>query len=290
MERDKVVRQTHTEGIAHAAFFFAAMISVGAVAAICVFIMAGGMPAMLRIGVLPFITGRVWRPEQEVFGILPMIAASLCVTFVSLVLAVCPALMTAVFIARYASRGVKEVCYQAVSLLAGIPSVVYGYFGLTAVVPLASMAAGGSGSSILSAGIVLAMMIIPTITNIAVSSLEAVPPLYAEGSLALGVCRERGIFLVEMRAARSGITSGIVLGISRAIGETMAVIMVAGNQCAMPSSLFRGARTMTSNIALEMGYAAGLHRGALLATAVVLFVFCLVINALFMMLKARKER
>lgn len=265
------------------------MISVAAVAAICVFIMQGGMPTMISIGILPFITGRVWRPEQEIFGILPMIAASLCVTFVALVLAVCPALMTAVFIARYASPKIKQVCAQAVSLLAGIPSVVYGYFGLTVVVPVVAMMAGGSGSSILAAGIVLAMMIIPTITNITVSSLEAVPPYYAEGSLALGVCRERGIFLVEMRAARSGITSSIVLGISRAIGETMAVIMVAGNQCAMPSSLFRGARTLTSNIALEMGYATGVHRGALLATAVVLFVFCLVVNAVFMLLKARKE-
>lgn len=234
--------------------------------------------------------GRIWRPEQEVFGILPMISTSVLVTFTALLLAVVPSLMTAVFIARYATPNIRVVLMQALSLLAGIPSVVYGYFGLTVIVPLISVAAGGSGASILAAGIVLAIMIVPTIASVAVSSLEAVMPLYLEGSLALGASRERGIFLVEMRAAKSGITSGVVLGVSRAVGETMAVIMVAGNQCVIPRTILRGGRTLTANIALEMGYATGVHRGALLGTAVVLFAFCLAVNALFMILKARGEK
>lgn len=282
--------QRHIESAAHTAFLMASLLSVGSVVAICVFILAGGLPTIRRIGVLPFITGQRWKPEQEVFGILPMITTSLLVTLTALFFAVGPSLMMAVFIARYAKGKVKAAGTQSLELLAGIPSVVYGYFGLTAIVPIVSKIAGGSGSSLLTAGAVLAMMIIPTISSVALSSLEAVPPLFIEGSLALGAPRERGIFLVEMRAAQSGITSGIVLGVSRAIGETMAVIMVAGNQCIMPKSLLRGGRTLTANIALEMGYATGEHRGALLATAVVLFVFCLIVNAVFMLLKSRRER
>lgn len=276
------------EKAARAAFFATAMLGVGAVTAVAAFILAGGIPTLHQLGVIPFVTGRVWRPEQDVFGILPMAAGSLAVTGTALVLSLPMSLMAAVFIARYASPSLKAVCTQAVAVLAGIPSVVYGYFGLVAVVPAVSYIAGGSGASVMAAGLVLAMMVSPTMVSVSASSLEAVPSLYIEGAEALGATRERGIFTVELRAASSGIMSAVLLALSRAVGETMAVIMVAGNQCAMPRSLLRGTRTLTANIALEMGYASGTHRGALMATAVVLFVLSLAINAIFMIARRRK--
>lgn len=270
------------EGAARSAFLAAALVGVGLVAAVAAFIIAGGIPTLHRLGIIPFVTGRIWRPEQDVFGILPMTAGSFAITGTALVLSLPMSLMAAVFIARYASPRLAAICTQAVAILASIPSVVYGYFGLVAVVPSVAYFAGGSGASVLAAGIVLAMMISPTIVSVSSSSILAVPSLYIEGAQALGATRERGIFTVELRAASSGIVSAILLAMSRAIGETMAVIMVAGNQCAMPRSILRGSRTLTANIALEMGYAAGAHRGALMATAVVLFVLSLVINAIFM--------
>ena len=175
----------------------------------------------------------------------------------------------------------------AVELMAGIPSIVYGFFGLMVIVPVIQRLTGTSGKSLLTASILLGIMILPTIISVAESSLNAVPNSYYEGSLALGATHERSVFSAVLPAAKSGVMSGVILGVGRAIGETMAVIMIAGNQAIMPSGLLKGLRTMTANIVLEMGYASGLHREALIATGVVLFVFILIINTCFSLLKRR---
>ena len=266
-------------------FLGAACISVGAVILICIFMFANGIPAMVKIGFGKFIFGIKWKPELDMFGIFPMIMGSIAVTALAIVLGVPVGIMTAVFLARFCPKHIYPVLKSGVDLLAGIPSVVYGFFGLTAIVPLIGKAAGGSGTSILAASIVLAIMILPTIIGVSETAIRAVPSGYYEGSLALGACRERSVFFAELPAARSGIIAGIILGIGRAVGETMAVIMVAGNQAVMPRGIFKGVRTLTANIVLEMGYAAGLHREALIATAVVLFFFILLINMIFMIAK-----
>ena|SRR5574344_236710 len=266
-------------------FLGAACMSVGAVILICFFMFANGIPAMVKIGFGKFIFGMKWKPELDMFGIFPMIMGSIAVTVLAIVLGVPVGIMTAVFLARFSPKHIYPVLKSGVDLLAGIPSVVYGFFGLTAIVPLIGKAAGGSGTSILAASIVLAIMILPTIIGVSETAIRAVPSGYYEGSLALGACRERSVFFAELPAARSGIIAGIILGIGRAVGETMAVIMVAGNQAVMPRGIFKGVRTLTANIVLEMGYAAGLHREALIATAVVLFFFILLINMIFMIAK-----
>lgn len=266
-------------------FLTAACVSVLAVILICVFIFANGIPAIVKIGFKEFIFGMQWAPEQDIYGIFPMIIGSIVVTLGALVLGVPLGILTAVFLARFCPPSIYSPLRKGVDLLAGIPSVVYGFIGLTAVVPLIRHFAGGSGSSILAASIVLAIMILPTIAGVSETALRAVPSGYYEGSLALGACRERSIFFVELPAAKSGIMAGIILGLGRAIGETMAVIMVAGNQAVMPRGLAKGVRTMTANVVLEMGYASGLHRDALIATAAVLFVFILIINLIFMIAK-----
>ncbi len=268
-------------------FLFSACLSVGAVILICFFIFSNGIPAIIKIGFWDFIFGMKWTPEIEVFGIFPMIIGSIVITIGAIILGVPLGVITAVFLARFCPPKIYVPMKRGVELLAGIPSVVYGFFGLTAIVPVIRHYAGGSGSSILAASIVLAIMILPTITGTSEAALRAVPSCYYEGSVALGACKERSVFFVELKAARSGIVAGIILGVGRAIGETMAVIMVAGNQAVLPRGLTKGIRTMTANIVLEMGYAAGLHRQALIGTAVVLFFFILVINMIFMI--AKKE-
>ena len=269
-------------------FLAAACVSIAATITICIFLFANGVPAMLKIGLKNFIFGLKWKPSIDLYGIFPMIVGSITVTLVALILGVPLGLFTAVFLARYCPKQLYNFFESGVKLLAGIPSVVYGFFGLTVIVPAIRNIFGGNGTSILAASIVLAIMILPTIISVSESSIRAVPSLYFEGSLALGACKERSIFLVELKAAKSGIMSGISLAVGRAIGETMAVVMVAGNQAVIPNSITSGVRTLTSNIVMEMGYAAGLHREALIATAVVLFVFILIINTLFSILK-RKE-
>jgi len=272
---------------AKAIFMLAACVSILSVALICVFLFANGIPGMTEIGVLKFLTGTTWKPGNNIFGIFPMILGSIYVTAGALILGVPIGIITAIFMSRFASGRIVKYLNQAVALLAGIPSVVYGFFGLVVIVPLIRDIFGGSGTSMLAASIILGIMILPTIISISVPALNAVPQSYYEGALALGSTHERAVFRIILPAAKSGVTAAVVLGVGRAIGEAMAVMMVAGNQARMPKGLFQGVRTLTSNIVMEMGYAADLHREALIATAVVLFVFILIINLLFSALKRR---
>lgn len=268
-------------------FFLAAFTSVLAVALICIFLFAGGVPAMAEIGFGDFIFGRKWKPGNNLYGIFPMIMGSICVTGVALLIGVPIAIFTSVFMAAYCPKKIYRLCQAAVNLMSGVPSVVYGFFGLVLIVPTMNELTGRDGSTMLTASILLAIMILPTIIGVAETAIRSVPEHYYEGSLALGATKERSLFFVVLPAARSGVIAGVVLGIGRAIGETMAVIMVAGNQARMPAGLFKGIRTMTANIVLEMGYAADLHREALIATGVVLFVFILIINLVVTLLNRR---
>ena len=278
------------ERAAQALFAVAASVSVLAVALICLFIFANGVPPMMKIGVLDFLTGQKWKPGNDVFGVLPMIMGSLYVTAGALVIGVPPGILTAIYLSRFAKPKTVKLLRPAVSLLAGIPSVVYGFFGLVVLVPAIREIFGGSGSSILAASLLLGMMILPTVISLSESALNAVPASYYEGALALGATHERTVFRVVLPAAKSGVMAGMVLAIGRAIGEAMAVMMVAGNQARLPAGILKGVRTLTSNIALEMGYAAELHRDALIATGVVLFVFILMINLLMSIIKRRAAK
>ncbi len=273
----------------HGVFLFCACVSILAVALICVFLFANGIPAMKEIGLFDFLLGKRWKPGNDIYGILPMILGSVYVTAGAVVIGVPIGILAAVFMTRFCPDRLRRLLKPAVDLLAGIPSVVYGLFGLMVIVPTIRRIFGGSGTSMLAASIVLGIMILPTIISVSESSLGAVPESYYEGARALGASHERAVFLTVLPAAKSGVLAGVILGIGRAIGETMAVIMVAGNQAAMPGGLLKGVRTMTANIVLEMGYAADLHREALIATAVVLFVFILIINLSFSILKRRSE-
>lgn len=270
-------------------FLISALASIFAVAMICIFLFANGLPAIGEIGVFKFLLGKTWKPGNDIYGILPMILGSIYVTAGAIVVGVPIGILTAVFMARFCPKKLYKVIKPAIDLLAGIPSVVYGFFGLVVIVPIMSDLFGGSGKSIATASILLGIMILPTIIGVSESAINAVPDSYYEGALALGASHERSVFFATLPAAKSGILAGVILGIGRAIGETMAVIMVAGNQARMPKGLLQGARTMTANIVLEMGYAADLHREALIATAVVLFVFILIINLSFSLLKRRSE-
>lgn len=264
-------------------FLIAACVSILAVVMICLFLFANGIPAIGKIGFFKFLTGEVWRPSNDIYGILPFILGSLYVTAGAIIIGVPIGIMTAVFMARFCPKKLHRILKPAIDLLAGIPSVVYGFFGLVMIVPV-------TGSSIITASVILAIMILPSVISVSESALRAVPESYYEGSLALGATHERSVFSVLLPAASSGVFAGVVLGIGRAIGETMAVMMVAGNNTGMPKSIFKGVRTLTSNIAMEMGYATDLHREALIATGVVLFVFILIINFCSSMLKRRNGR
>lgn len=271
------------EKVMSGVFLAAACVSILAVAMICLFLFANGIPAMGKIGFLKFLTGDEWRPSNDIYGILPFILGSLYVTAGAIILGVPIGIMTAVFMARFCPKKLHKILKPAIDLLAGIPSVVYGFFGLVMIVPI-------TGSSIIAASIILAIMILPSVISVSESALRAVPESYYEGALALGATKERSVFTVILPAASSGVFAGVVLGIGRAIGETMAVMMVAGNNTGMPKSIFKGVRTLTSNIAIEMGYATDLHREALIATGVVLFVFILIINFASSMLKRRSNQ
>lgn len=242
---------------------------------------------MAEIGFGDFLFGQKWKPGNNLYGIFPMIMGSICVTGVSLLIGVPIAIFTSVFMAAYCPKKIYPICQAAVNLMSGVPSVVYGFFGLVLIVPLMNVMTGKDGSTMLTASILLAIMILPTIIGVSETAIRSVPEHYYEGSLALGATKERSLFSVVLPAARSGVIAGIVLGIGRAIGETMAVIMIAGNQPRMPKGLFKGVRTMTANIVLEMGYATDLHREALIATGVVLFVFILIINLAVSLLNRR---
>ena len=269
------------EQLMHAVFLLSACVSILCVAMICAFLFANGIPAIGKIGVLNFLTGEKWKPGNNLFGILPMILGSIYVTAGAVIIGVPIGILTAVFMSKFCPKPVYKVVKPAIDLLAGIPSVVYGFFGMVVIVPVVSQLFGGSGKSMLTASILLGIMILPTIIGVSESAINAVPSSYYEGSLALGASHERSVFFATLPAAKSGILAGVILGVGRAIGETMAVIMVAGNQARMPKGILQGVRTMTANIVLEMGYATDLHREALIATAVVLFVFILIINLSF---------
>lgn len=283
-----MVKNKIKDYIMKAVFFIAACVSVLAVALICWFIFSNAFPAISKIGIGNFIFGTVWRPLNNKFGIFPMIIGSLYVTAGAVAIGVPIGVLTAVYMARYCSVKVYRIMKPAVDLLAGIPSVVYGFFGLVVIVPAVRQAFGG-GKSVFTASLLLAIMILPTVISISESAMRAVPQSYYEGALALGATKERSLFAVSLPAAKSGISAGIILGIGRAIGETTAVVMIAGNQPIIPQSIFSGVRTLTTNIILEMGYAQDLHREALIATAAVLFVFVLLINLLFSALKGREN-
>lgn len=277
------------ELIAKILFTTTAAISVAAVVVICVFIFGNGVPAIAEIGVFDFLFGTTWRPSNEIFGIGTMIVGSLYVMAGALVIGVPLGILCAIFLANFGSNRVAKVAKAGVQLLAGIPSIVYGFFGLVVLVPFIRANLGGTGQSVLCASIVLGIMILPTIITLSESALKAVPQTYYEGALALGADHERSVMRVVLPAAVSGIMASIILAIGRAIGETMAVIMVAGNQVQLPGAITEGVRTMTANIVLEMGYAADLHRGALIGTACVLFVFILIINFCFSAIKRRNK-
>lgn len=259
-------------------FFLTALVSIAAVILICIFLFASGIPAIKEIGVFKFLLGTSWKPANNLYGILPMIVGSFYVTAGALIIGVPIGILTAVFMARFAPRSIYAPLEAAVNLMAGIPSVVYGFFGLVVLVPFIREAFGGRGMSVLTASVLLGLMILPTIISVSETSIRAVPESYYEGGLALGASHERSVFFTVLPAAKSGIFAGVVLGIGRAVGETMAVMMVAGNQAVIPDSMLSGVRTLTTNIVLEMGYSTDLHREALIGTAVVLFVFILIIN------------
>lgn len=268
-------------------FLLAACASVVLVMMICGFLFVKGLPTMAEIGVGNFLLGTKWKPGIDVYGILPMILGSVYVTAGALIIGVPIGILTAIFMAYFCPEKIYGVLKPAVELLAGIPSVVYGFFGLVVLVPFVRDNLGGTGLSMLTASMLLGMMILPTVISVAEAALRAVPKSYYEGALALGADHTRSVFSIIVPAAKSGIFASIVLGIGRTIGETMAVIMVAGNQDRIPQGLLEGVRTMTANIVIEMGYAADLHRDALIATAVVLFIFIVIINVGFSYLKGR---
>ncbi|HIU29513.1 MAG: phosphate ABC transporter permease subunit PstC [Clostridiales bacterium] len=270
-------------------FLIAACTSILAVALICIFLFANGLPAIAEVGPLKFLFGTDWSPLSNRFGILPMIVGSIYVTAGAIIIGVPIGILCAVFLAEFCPKKLYKILKPAVELMAGIPSIVYGFFGLVVIVPIMQDLFGGSGKSVLTASVLLGIMILPTIVGVAESSIRAVPRSYYEGALALGATHERSVFKTVVPAAKSGITAGVILGVGRAIGETMAVMMVAGNQAVIPESIFSGVRTLTTNIVMEMGYAQDLHREVLLATGVVLFVFILIINLTFSLIK-RKDK
>ena len=268
-----------------ALFTLAACVSVVAVFVICIFLFANGLPAIMKIGAWQFLSGTEWRPNNNVFGIFPMIVGSVYTTMGALLIGVPVGILSAVYMVFYCPKRIYPLLRSGVQLLAGIPSVVYGFFGLMVLVPWVRDTFGGRGLSVMTAAILLGMMILPTIISVSESSIRSVNISYYEGSIGLGATHERSIFHVVLPACKSGILTGVVLGLGRAIGETMAVIMVAGNQAAIPEALTDGVRTLTTNIVMEMGYAADLHRQALVGTAVVLFIFILIINFALALLK-----
>lgn len=278
------------EKIMEMVFLLMACVSILAVALICVFLFANGIPAMLKIGIGDFLAGKDWRPGNRLFGIFPMILGSVYVTVGAVIIGVPIGILMAVFMSEFCPGWLYRFIKPAVELLAGIPSVVYGFFGMVVLVPFIRGIFHKGGESILTASVLLGIMILPTIIGVSESALRAVPRSYYEGALALGATHERSIFSVMLPAAKSGISAGVILGIGRAIGETMAVIMVAGNQARVPDSILKGVRTLTANIVMEMGYATDLHREALIATGVVLFIFILIINLAFSLLKRKSEQ
>ena len=278
------------EQIMQAVFFLAAGISILSVFLICIFSFSAGFPAIFKIGITKFLFGMSWKPSNNIFGIFPMIVGSIYVTAGALLIGVPLGIMTAIYMTYFCPEKWYNLFKRVINLMAGIPSVVYGFFGLVVLVPFVREYVGGHGMGVLTAAVLLGIMILPTIVSVSETSIRAVPNSYYEGGLALGATHERVVFFIILPAAKRGILAGIILGIGRAIGETMAVVMVAGNQAVMPKSLVSGVRTLTTNIVMEMGYSVDLHREALIGTAVVLFAFILIINMIFYMMYKKETK
>lgn len=272
----------------HILFFLSAVVSLLSVIIIAIYIFISGIPALTKIGLFDFISGIDWSPTSGKFGILPMIVGSVGITVGATVVGVLIGVFTAVYLAEIAPKRISSLLRPAINLLSGIPSVVFGFFGLIVIVPMIRNNFGGAGQSLLAGIIVLAIMILPTIISITETSIRSVPREFKEGSLALGATHIETIFKVMIPAAKSGIMTGIILGIGRAIGETMAVILVTGNSVLMPSSITDPIRTLTANIALEMGYSSGLHQNALFATGIILFIFIMILNIILNVFINRK--
>ena len=275
------------EGLFKFLFAAAALFSVLAVVVISLFLFASAFPTIKEIGPINFLFGKIWKPSNDIYGIFPMIVGSVYVTGISILIGVPLGLFTALYMTYFAPKRLYRVMKPAVELLAGIPSIVYGFFGLMVLVPL-FRSIFGSGKSIMTASVLLSFMILPTIITVSESSLRALDNSLLEGALALGDTKEKAVFRVMVPSASSGILSSVILGVGRSIGETMAVVMVAGNQPRIPGGVLDGVRTMTANIVLEMGYATDLHREALIATGAVLFVFVLILNLSFSLIRRKK--
>ena len=273
-------------------FFALALSSISALALITVFIIIQGAPIIAEVGVIDFIFGMTWAPSQGEFGIFPMIVGSVALTLGAAVLGIPIGICCSIFLAEFAPAPMRNIFRPAIQLLAGIPSVVYGFWGLIFIVPLIRDYLGGPGLSILAASIILALMILPTVITISEVSILSVPNPYKDGALALGMTHWQTIKSVILPSAKSGIVAAVILGMGRAIGETMAVIMVLGNAVALPNSILDPVRTLTTNIGIEMGYAAGEHRQALFATGIVLFVIIMIMNATaqYIVRKKRKDK
>ena len=278
-----------TEQFMKGVFIVASLVSIVAILLICVFIFRGGVPFIKEYGLKNFLLGREWKPSNSppLYGILPMILGSFYVTIGACIVGVPIGVMTSVYMSHFSPKKIYNVLKASINLMAGIPSIVYGFFFLTVVVPIIRDIFGGTGMNFITASILLGVMILPTIIGISESALKAVPKEYYEGSIALGAGHEDSIVKVVIPAARSGIFASIILGVGRAIGETMALILVAGNQARMPKGVTKGFRSLTTNIVMDMSYASGTHREALIATAVVLFIFILILNGLFTIFKRR---
>lgn len=284
-----MTRLERRESLIRIALLVVAFSAVSVLLVITVFIFEEGMPVMVKYGFKKFLFNLDWYPSENSYGLLPMVIGSLMVTFGALAIGVPFGLACAVFLTEFSSKRLRRVIKPMIELLAGIPSVVYGFMGVVILVPFIRQTLGGPGLSVLASSIILGIMILPTIISISVDSLEAVPPAYREGSIALGATRWQTTRMVMFPAARSGIIASIILGMGRAIGETMAVIMIAGNAVAIPQSLLDPVRTLTSNIALEMAYASGEHRQALFATGVILFVIIMILNTIANVTSKRRK-
>jgi len=267
------------ENLSKYIFFALALSSISALALITVFIIVNGVPIISEVGVIKFIFGMSWAPSLGEYGIFPMIIGSVSVTLGAAIVGVPIGVCCSVFLTEFAPAAMSRLFRPAIQLLAGIPSVVYGFWGLLFIVPLIRDYLGGPGLSILAGSLILAIMILPTVISISEVSILALPRQYKEGALALGMTHWQTIRSVILPSAKSGIVAAVILGIGRAIGETMAVIMVLGNAVAVPSSILDPVRTLTTNIGIEMGYASGTHREALFATGIVLFIIIMILNA-----------
>lgn len=290
MKRPGKNRLERNDRLVRLALFVVALSAVSILLVITVFIIGQGTPIMFKYGLKSFLAGKDWYPSEKAFGLLPMIVGSLYVTTGALVIGVPFGLACAIVLTEFSSRRARRVIKPLVELLAGIPSVVYGFIGVIILVPFIRETFGGPGLSVLAASIILGIMILPTIISISVDSLQAIPPSYREGSIALGATRWQTVKMVLFPAARSGIAASVILGMGRAIGETMATIMIAGNAAEIPRSLLMPVRTLTSNIALEMSYATGEHREALFATGVILFIIIMILNTVANVTSSRRRK